>query len=510
MIAIIIGILVLVIAIAAFYLSGGFDAGPGPVAAPTLEDIPPEDIGMDVNIQLPEEDEEDELQEDFSMVEFSVPEESGKFKPTSIGGLVGWFTGSSFDNDTGEWNDISGNDNHAVDVLGSPESIEGDRGSNNQKYVIGTENDGLKFPVEVLTTGRKFTMFHVSRYNTEQIVDYAAPGMGRIFDGTDNGFVSGAHGGKTGWAHRNGSGAITHGSVNKTFFNKFSVNTDQKTLYRFNGVQRSGLPNLSALTPGQMTINYGEARASNYGQHGEKSVWAVAEVLFYDRELSGQEIEKIEDYLFAKYGVKKLAYSHQHVRNPFKKEIDGIQNMGVSCGNQGALSSTYLRRHYSRYTQQDENGNDVQVVLPNGNYYFESGCVQGISDPVDGTTKSTEPVERLDSETLNNDGDAWFDSAQKVYNMNCRTSPLTEYKFKQVGEKMKSDYTCSSRKVVEDSCEDKLSENPSRSADGNFFKSMHLEKIDCYPKVLTAMELVKNPEGEGYRIKGKCCNLEDV
>jgi len=37
-----------------------------------------------------------------------------------------------------------------------------------------------------------------------------------------------------------------------------------------------------------------------------------------------------------------------------------------------------------------------------------------------------------------------------------------------------------------------------------------LEKIDCYPKVLTAMELVKNPEGEGYRIKGKCCNLEDV
>src|SRR6056300_500542 len=123
---VLIGILVLVIAVAAFYLFGGFDAGPTPVASPTLEDIAPEDIGMDINIQLPEEDEE-ELQEDFSMVEISVPEESGKFKPTSISGLVGWFTGTSFDNDTGEWNYISGSDNHAVDILGGPESVEGDK-----------------------------------------------------------------------------------------------------------------------------------------------------------------------------------------------------------------------------------------------------------------------------------------------------------------------------------------------------------------------------------------------
>ena len=510
MIAIIIGILVLVIAIAAFYLSGGFDAGPGPVVAPTVDDVPPEDIGMDINIQFDEEDEED-LQEDFSMVEITVPDTSGKFKPTSISGLVGWYTGASFDNDTGEWIDISGEDNHAVDVLGGPESVEGDKGSNNQKYVIGTEDDGLKFPVEVLTTGRKFTMFHVSRYNTEQIEDYNAPGMGRIFDGTDNGFVSGAHGGKSGWSHRNGAGALTNGGApGRAFYNKFAVNTDQKTLYRFNGVQRSGLPNLSALTPGQMTINYGEARAGNYGQHGERSVWAVAEVLFYNRELSGKDIEKIEDYLFAKYGVKKLAYSHQVVRNPFKKEVEGIQNMGASCGNQGAMSSTWLRRHYSRYTEKDENGNDKEVLLPNGNYFFENGCVQGISEPVDGNTKSTEPVEGVDKDTLNQDGDAWFESAQKVYNMNCRTSPITEYKFKQVGDKMKSEYTCSVRKVVEDSCEEKLSDGGSRTGDGNFFENMHMEKINCYPKVLTAMELVKDPEGEGYRIKGKCCNLQDV
>ena len=514
MIAIIGGVVVLVLLIVAFLFMSG---GASPAAAPAVPEVTPENLGADMTgaVQQAQEREEDENapeQADNSEVTaVEVDENKANFDPKSISGLVGWFDGESWSDDDIQWKDKSGKNNHVTEILGAPEAVDGDDTSNNVKYLIGGLDDGLRFPQEVLTRGKKFTMFHVSRYNTNIIPpDYNTPGHGRIFDGLDGNFLSGSHGGHIAMGHRDGTGAIAHwhrpewGSPN--WQDIFTVNTDQKDLYRFQGMQRSGITNHSAITPTQMTINYGQARASGWGNHGEKSIWAVAEVLFYDRELSSIEINQVEDYLFARYKLKKLMMSPTWPYNRVKQEAQNIDGTGAICGDQGGLHLTRNHRHHYYNGEQ-------QKWLPNGNHYFESGCTQNISPP-GGNKKSTSSVD-----IPLNEGAQWQTPWKTLMNMNCGTSPIQGYEFEQVGQKMKNNYTCSTAKVNADSCETKRSYRHhvrDRPADQGLHAGIHLDEANCWPKVLTSIKPVDdiagasagNDQHQGI-YEMKCCALEE-
>ena len=151
-------------------------------------------------------------------------------------------------------------------------------------FLYGTTTDGLRFPTSVMDTSSDYTLFHVARYYKPS----GTPTRNRIFDGVTSNWLSGFHGGKSGVAHHDGWLTQTtdiHGD-------NWLISTDQKDLYRSNGIDRtiSG----SGSTSRQLSINYGHYT-------GELSDWAVAEVIVYDRELSMNEYLSIESYLMSKY-----------------------------------------------------------------------------------------------------------------------------------------------------------------------------------------------------------------
>jgi hypothetical protein len=79
------------------------------------------------------------------------------------------------------------------------------------------------------------------------------------------------------------------------------MSTGYSDAYRSNGVLR-GTGNATDTLP-PLTINAGQLFAT------EPSVWQVAETIIFDRKLSLAEIQKVEDYLAATYGIS--GYSNQ-------------------------------------------------------------------------------------------------------------------------------------------------------------------------------------------------------
>ena len=124
---------------------------------------------------------------------------------------------------------MSGKNNHVTEIKGIFD-VDDDDGI---KYVFGDKNAGCKFPTKVYTKGRKYTMFHVADYSSEQ-------NRGRIFDGTDGNVLSGFWAGRKGVKHSGASraqGWLTHNHAPKR--DGWVISSDQKQLFRANGVQVS-------------------------------------------------------------------------------------------------------------------------------------------------------------------------------------------------------------------------------------------------------------------------------
>lgn len=192
-------------------------------------------------------------------------------------GLVGYFTGESW---TGSvWNDISPSANNAATVTGTP--VNNSVTLNGFKCMSGGTTAGLRFPSGMLPTG--YTLFHVAKYN--------GANTNRIFDdyGGVNNWLSGFWSSQSGVAYHNGwitgTGGV-HGS-------NWVLSVDQKDLYKSNGTQRS-------TTTGAVTA---VSASINYGSYNEKSDWAVACVIAYNRTLSSTEIQQMELYLNRKYNI---------------------------------------------------------------------------------------------------------------------------------------------------------------------------------------------------------------
>lgn len=113
----------------------------------------------------------------------------------------------------------------------------------------------------------------------------------RIWDGVSGNWLSGFHSGESGVAHH-GGWTTTNTSVD-VHGNDWVFSTDQRFLYRSNGVTRGS--GIGGGTSEQLSINSGVYTTS------QTSTFAVAEVIVYNRTLSSSEYTSVEDYLNKKY-----------------------------------------------------------------------------------------------------------------------------------------------------------------------------------------------------------------
>jgi hypothetical protein len=191
---------------------------------------------------------------------------------SNINNLFAAYDGSTFSGTT--WSDDI-NTYDTNNSTGSP-AISSSQ-LNGYDIVEGSTSDGLKWPTGILPSN--YTLFHVTRYNGST--------KKRIFSASNTNWLSGFHSGKAGVAYHNawvGPQTDYHGT-------DWVISTDQRYLYRSNGVTRG----TNGSSEGDLTINM--------GQHSEKSDWQCAEVIIFDRQLTQSEYEDVEEYLSKKYNI---------------------------------------------------------------------------------------------------------------------------------------------------------------------------------------------------------------
>lgn len=217
--------------------------------------------------------------------------------PSTISNLTGWYTGDSAvmsGSAMTEWTDLSGNNNHVTgsDLAGTIQRVSTGGGiiGGPRPFIHGGTSERMKFSTSVMTgTTNNYTLFHVTKYYTPG----GTPTRSRIFDGIGNNWLSGFHSGDTGVAYHNGWATTnTSGDLHG---NDWVFSTDQRYLYRSNGVTRG--TNLGGGESTQLSVNYGTYYTS------QSSTWAIAEIIVYNRTLNSTEYTNVENYLNMKYGA---------------------------------------------------------------------------------------------------------------------------------------------------------------------------------------------------------------
>lgn len=463
--------------------------------------------------------------------EKEISEKEPDVDPKKVPGLVGHYTADSFDERENVWKDVSGKDNHANEVRGEPEIVE----EGGVKFLMGSPETGIRFPTSVMTNGRKYTFVAVAKYN-------GVSGGGRLFDGYGNGsnYLAGYHWkwpwtaksrgnkGGLGGAHRTGTQWIAHHDIAITDENvdDWVLTVDQKLSFRMNGVQRSGRTQPFALVPQQMTINYGDhSRESGPWWAQQNPEWSVAEVLFYNKELDKNTIRKLEVHLMKKYKIKQqmrpeinTLNSHTWEKDGYWKTVDDcnggssckeqfqvLNKTGPDCGDEGALRRVNLHTHHRNHGTHGGNGK----------LWWESTCVQKLKPGV--TNQKTNYVSISDEKNID-------EKLTKLVGMKCRDGALNAFEFENSkdGSRMRTNYSCSSARVNENSCTNiqaqrygvdihtnyKAKRNNERNPNKGPFTALDTQALDCGTgRVLTEIRYAE--DNNLTRLEGTCCNLED-
>lgn len=201
-----------------------------------------------------------------------VPSYSETFILPVTSGLVGRYDITSWNNSTKVWSDLSGAGNNTTAFTGTPLA-----GTN---YIYGGTGDSLTWPTAILPT--TYTLFHVARYS--------GANRQRLFQGVTTNFLSGFVSASAGVAFH-GTAYLT--PVTNLHDINWVMSTDQNFLYRSNGVTRGNSGGDGLAT--RLALNTGAFSPS------QLSDWQCAEVLVYDRTLTGGEISQVESYLQYKY-----------------------------------------------------------------------------------------------------------------------------------------------------------------------------------------------------------------
>lgn len=141
-------------------------------------------------------------------------------------------------------------------------------------------------------SGRSGGVQAIDRIRNITFKSYIPLYRNRIFDGVGINWLSGFHSGESGVAFHNGW-ATTNTSVD-VHGNDWVFSTDQRYLYRSNGVTRGSGIGGGAST--QLTVNNGGYKST------QSSTWGIAEIIVYNRTLSSTEYLNVENYLNLKYG----------------------------------------------------------------------------------------------------------------------------------------------------------------------------------------------------------------
>ena len=145
-------------------------------------------------------------------------------------------------------------------------------GLGGRTYLSGTTASKLTWPTSILPP--TYTLFHVAKYNNGV--------KGRILNGINLNWLSGFYAGASGVAYHNGW--LTSYTVDCCGYN-WVLSTDQNSLYRANRVQKS-------------TSGGGAASAIlGINQNGDQSDWAVAAVIVFNRTLTSDEYNSVENWL---------------------------------------------------------------------------------------------------------------------------------------------------------------------------------------------------------------------
>jgi hypothetical protein len=248
-------------------------------------------------------------------------------KLPTIYGLIGAYTTDSFQNN--KLKDLSNNGNDAT-ITGVITVID--------NYLTGTVDSSIEFPINILPS--TYTLIHIAKYNSNN--------KGRIFSGIGSNWLSGFDKGNVGVAYH--EGWISFGN---NLPNDWTLSVDQNNLYR---------GNLNNFTTGIATGYTNLSVNSSKDEYLSKSDWAIACILVYNRILSLQEIQAIENYLVNLYN--NLIY----IKQADAPIIDPI----IYTDDIIKLNSLIYQNIYkSKDNEDDKNFKLSQNVITTDNTYFD-------------------------------------------------------------------------------------------------------------------------------------------
>ena len=210
-----------------------------------------------------------------------------------------------------QWNDSSQNTNNITNYRGTPiqrtftKGTKGTTGSGLFNTVYGDFNSGFKLP---FTLDSNFTFCYVARYVGDKTnTTYNK----RIFDS------SSGIGENTWWGFNNNKTGVSYNYKNNYYTTQhkqhsepdyWMIGIETQNKARFNGQECTNyyeyLDNFYPLRNNDynanLTINYG-FKTGGSGDNSEASNWEIAEMIFYNKELSEYEMKSIEEYLANKF-----------------------------------------------------------------------------------------------------------------------------------------------------------------------------------------------------------------
>jgi len=203
-------------------------------------------------------------------------------------GLVAWMDGGSWSSSNNRWEDKSGNNNHTSNTVGTINTgnwTGGSGASANFPYIYGNTDAGVRI-TNGWPNGSEYTFFHMTRYTGGT--------RGRIWQGLSGNWLSGHWSSRRGVFYHEG---WLNSSSQGTLDNWIQC-TDSRQTVRYNrgtGSWSSG----GSYSPNGVAIN--NAGSGGCCNANERTDWACAEIILYNRTLSSDEMLQVENYLYNVY-----------------------------------------------------------------------------------------------------------------------------------------------------------------------------------------------------------------
>ena len=203
-------------------------------------------------------------------------------KSPAINKPIAHFSAENYQNNK-NWKNIVGVIPNATQWVGNPTLQTHKNGSKTFKAIKFERADGVKFHSSIST--KNWTLIAVGRNRR---------GTGRVIDGTSGNVLHGWWGGRTGVYHYGSWSTHKDQGGHKNWHVMASTNVGHSF---FDGRQVASKIHRTSRTPAQWTINWGQTKGGEWTQSD------VAEMIFYNKQLSDAEIVKESDRLCAKYGI---------------------------------------------------------------------------------------------------------------------------------------------------------------------------------------------------------------